>query len=217
MAEEEEQPDVTDVLGDVADVVDIVENVVDISSTAGGLLSKALPNRQCSVQIQNECSTYILCNPRVHTDTGICKEPLNITIKPSCSGKGLFTKSPRSMRGTGAVFSYDLYDQQQCVGKVAALFKVPYDLNLHSIVFAIGFVDSNTECDKHLFKRMFKNEEEGFVRAKAKGSSVTSENDLLTIKATMSNSGDAVMKIEVSAESRNLHGPVRTKAQINST
>ncbi|XP_033827373.1 uncharacterized protein LOC117375212 [Periophthalmus magnuspinnatus] len=185
-------------LEDMADMADFADNAMNVAGRVGGFISKVLPQRQCSIKIKNNTSAFILRNPRVHIDTGVCAEPLALTIKPSSSGEGLFTKSRGSMRGSGGVFTYDLYHHQNCVGKMAALFKVPYDLNLKSIVFAIGVFDSDTKCDKHLFHLMFTKKQDNFMRDKATGSCVTIESPLVTVSANMSNTDNTVMKIEIS-------------------
>ncbi|KAK7939339.1 hypothetical protein WMY93_002665 [Mugilogobius chulae] len=200
MAEGEEY-DPSELIEDVTNVTDIAANVLDAGDTLGQLISKFVPKyRQCSVQIDNKSSDYILRNPRVHMDTGVCAEPLTPSISPSSKGKGLFIKSPRAMRGSGAVFTYDLYHSRrhECVAKLAALFKVPYDLNLKSVVFAVGLFGRDTECDKHLFKDMFSSKQDKFVRAKANGSGITVQDDIVNISSSMSNCAKAVFEIEIS-------------------
>uniref|UniRef100_A0A3B4A3J4 Uncharacterized protein n=1 Tax=Periophthalmus magnuspinnatus TaxID=409849 RepID=A0A3B4A3J4_9GOBI len=185
------------------DICDIISSTTDTLLSVGSRVAKFVPtHRECTVELSNDTSTYSLCNPRVHIDTGVCAEPLTPSIPPSSSGDGLFTKSRTSMRGTGGVFTYDLCENHVCKGKVAVLFKVPYDLNLRDVVFAVGFFDGDTECDKHLFHRMFKTEDDKFVRAKANGSCVIFETDFVTISSAMSNCGKPVMKVEVRAENK---------------
>uniref|UniRef100_A0A8C6WFW8 Uncharacterized protein n=1 Tax=Neogobius melanostomus TaxID=47308 RepID=A0A8C6WFW8_9GOBI len=179
-------------------MVDMVDDALDIANKFGGFFSKVSPTRQCSVQICNGSSKFILRDPK------LCADPLTLTIKPDSSGKGLFIKSQVAPRGSGGVFTYDLYnaDKKKCEGRMAVLYKVPYDLNLRSIVFAIGIMEMETECDKHLFHNMYKKDPKKkpseFERGKAGGSSLKFESGSgVTIRASMSNSGKAKMNIEV--------------------
>uniref|UniRef100_A0A8C6SHE7 Uncharacterized protein n=1 Tax=Neogobius melanostomus TaxID=47308 RepID=A0A8C6SHE7_9GOBI len=202
IAESEEFEDFaeqTEMAEDLAEQMEIMGDIIDGGINIGELIAKVFPtDHQCSVQIYNWCSKYTLRNQKQHTDTGLCAEPLPPTIKPDSSGKGLFSKTPHAPRGSGGVFTYDLYntDKKKCEGRMAVLYKVPYDLNLRSIIFAIGIMDMATECDKHLFHNMYKKAPHMFVRGKAGGSSLEFES-FVTIRANMSNSGKAVMKIEI--------------------
>ncbi|CAL9693612.1 unnamed protein product [Knipowitschia caucasica] len=196
----EEEDNLAETLEEVGDIANDLGDIVDAAVGVKKFFSSFLPkDRECSVEISNQCSSYILRNPSVFNDTGVCKTPLTLSIKPSSCGEGLFTKSPYGLRGAAGVLTYNLYDPDtnQYLGKMAALYKVPFDLNLKSIVFAIGFFEMDTKCDKRLFESMFSKTEDTFVRAKANGSSIEFESELVDISASMSNSGKAVLKIEV--------------------
>ncbi|XP_042248853.1 DELTA-sagatoxin-Srs1a-like [Thunnus thynnus] len=156
-------------------------------------------HRQCSIEIENKCSGYTLCNPRVHTVSGFCETPLPPTLGPAESGSALFIKTPQTACGSVGVFTYDLLNgsTKQYDGKIAVMFSNPYDFNLYSNWYAVGVFDMGKTCDPDLYKEMYKNAEKGFVRGKAKGPSLTHTSNRVTIRATMSDSYQPVIKVQV--------------------
>ncbi|XP_040917647.1 DELTA-sagatoxin-Srs1a-like [Toxotes jaculatrix] len=156
-------------------------------------------HRQCSIEVQNKCAGYSLGNPRVHTVSGSCEKPLPPTLGPSESGSALFIKTPHTACGSVGVFTYDLLSEstRQYRGRVAVMFSVPYDFNLYSNWYAVGVFGLDMHCDKHLYEMMYYNAERGFVRGKAKGPSLTHKGNDVTIRATMSDSYQPVIKVQV--------------------
>uniref|UniRef100_A0A8D0D3E6 Uncharacterized protein n=1 Tax=Sander lucioperca TaxID=283035 RepID=A0A8D0D3E6_SANLU len=171
-------------------------NVEDI------MASKGLTYRECTIEIENKCSEFTLCNPQVYTKSGFCKSPLPPTLGPSEFGKAQFNKTLYSARGAVGVFTYDLQNKskEECLEKVAIMFSVPYDYILYSNTYAVGVFDHYKKCDESLFEEMcnIKHPHSGFVRGKAKDSqSLTHKGEHVTVRATMSNSGTSVVKVQV--------------------
>ncbi|XP_044187213.1 DELTA-sagatoxin-Srs1a-like [Thunnus albacares] len=156
-------------------------------------------HRQCSIEVENKTSEYILCNPCVHIISGSCKTPLPPKIDPSKSGSALFIKTPGTARGSVGVFTYDLLNgfRNQNDGKIAVMFSNPYDFNLYSNWYAVGDFDMAKKCDYGLYKEMYYNAEKGFVRGKAADGSLIYESKRVTIKASMSDSYQPDIKVQV--------------------
>ncbi|XP_028268218.1 DELTA-sagatoxin-Srs1a-like [Parambassis ranga] len=159
----------------------------------------SLPPRRCSIEIQNKSSMFTLSNPCVHCVSGYNEAPLPPTLSPSETGSALFLSTPTTARGSVGVFTYDLQNplNMQFYGKIAVMFSVPYDFNLYSNWYAVGMFDMDKHCDKHLYKEMYYNTELGFVRGKAKGPSLAHTGPNVTIRATMSDSYQPVLKVQV--------------------
>ncbi|XP_029997741.1 DELTA-sagatoxin-Srs1a-like [Sphaeramia orbicularis] len=156
-------------------------------------------NRQCSVEITNNCSKYVLSKPSVHIVSGFCADPLPPLINPWSSGNALFAKTPNTACGSVGVFTYDLVDhvKKETTMKIAVMFSVPYDFNLYSNWFAVGIFDKYTVCNYELYYKMYYDNDKTFTRSKADGNSLTHEDSDVTVMATMSNSYQPVMKVEV--------------------
>ncbi|XP_035533249.1 DELTA-thalatoxin-Avl1a-like [Morone saxatilis] len=156
-------------------------------------------HRQCTIEFENKCSTYTLCNPCVFIKSGFCEKPMPPTISPSESGSALFIKTPKTACGSVGVLTYDLQkgSTQQYDGKLAIMFSNPYDFNLYSNWFAVGIFDMNKQCDENLYKEMYNKPEKKFVRGKAKDLSLTHKGETVTVRATMSDSYTPVIKVQV--------------------
>ncbi|XP_028990723.1 uncharacterized protein LOC114846102 [Betta splendens] len=159
----------------------------------------SIPARQCTIEIQNKCSVYILCNPHVYTVSGFCEKPLAPTLSPSESGSSLFIKTPHSARGSVGVFTYDLQNTTTKTfgGRIAVMFSVPYDYNLYSNWYGVGVFGLDRQCGQLLFDQMYNDTETSFVRGKAKMPSLTYKGSNVIIRATMSDSYQPVMKVQV--------------------
>ncbi|XP_027140885.1 DELTA-sagatoxin-Srs1a-like [Larimichthys crocea] len=156
-------------------------------------------HRQCSVEVTNKCSNYELCEPSVYMNSGFCAQSLPLTLEPSSSGNALFTKTPHGARGAVGVFTYDLLDKStnESTEKIAVMFSVPYDFNLYSNWYAVGIFHKFTECNHDLYHKMYNNSDNSFVRGKAGGLCLKHKNNRVTVVASMSDSYQPVMKVEV--------------------
>ncbi|XP_034408756.1 bryoporin-like [Cyclopterus lumpus] len=159
-----------------------------------------MPHRVCSVEINNNSNTYTLSNPRVFTESGCCEVPLPPMLGPCSNGCALFNKHTGSATGSVGVFTYDIFnpDQDDYSHSVAIMFSVPYDRNVYSNWFAVGIFDRGSNCDFDLYDVMYNGSENNFVRAKADGSCISYEGDYVIVSASMSDSGEAVLRVDIS-------------------
>ncbi|XP_035510865.1 LOW QUALITY PROTEIN: bryoporin-like [Morone saxatilis] len=182
-----------------AETVCSVSDVLDAAISVGGNAAGLIPtHRQCSIEITNKCSNYTLRNPSLHTDSGSCTEPLpGTSIDPSKTGNALFTKTPNTARGAVGVFTYNLLNQSANASteKIAVMFSVPYDYNLYSNWYAVGIFDKSVLCDHDLYYQMYNNT--GTFERKKGGQSIEYRKDNVTIIATMTDTFQPVMHVEV--------------------
>ncbi|XP_038565998.1 DELTA-sagatoxin-Srs1a-like [Micropterus salmoides] len=155
-------------------------------------------NRQCTVEIENKCSVYTLCNPKVFIVSGIYEKSLPPSLGPSESGSGRFIKTANTACGAVGVLTYDLQNDstEKCDGKLAVMYSVPYDYNVYYNWFAVGVFDVNTDCDYSLYHEMYYGAERGFARGNAKDKLTYTGKDV-TIKATMTDRTISLIKVQV--------------------
>ncbi|XP_076608393.1 DELTA-actitoxin-Ucs1a-like [Chaetodon auriga] len=190
---------------DLMESADFAFGFVQTILAVGSSIAKVAPtHRQCGIEISNDCSTYTLCNPRIYTSSGRCTIPLPVQIKSSCSGNALFAKTPYTARGSVGIFTYDLLNNSTntATEQIAVMFKVPFDLNLKSNVYAVGVFDISKDCIRDIYREMSKTEDKTFVRGKAKGPVLTHKGQNITIMAAMSNCYEPVIKVQVSEEKK---------------
>lgn len=159
-------------------------------------------NRQCTVEIKNKTSGLKLCNPLSYVHSGICESPLPPTLRSSESGTALFTKKTMATCGSVGVFTYNIVNEssKDDRGQLAVMFSVPFDFNVFSNWYAIGIFDKNKKCDEDLYNEMYYNVQQDFVRGKAMGPSLTFSKPNVTIRASMSDSAQPVLKLELCDE-----------------
>lgn len=168
----------------------------------GPVLGKveSITDRQCAIEIENGCTTYTFANPRMYIYTGNCASPLPPTVAPGATGKALFTKFETTTTGCVGVVLYDLLngDEKQATEEIAVMFSVPFDFNVFQNWYAVGVFDLNTQCDEALYNLMYYGHDTRFSRQKASGPPLTYVGGNITIKGTMSDSYQPVIKVQVS-------------------
>ncbi|KAI9546150.1 hypothetical protein NQZ68_029385 [Dissostichus eleginoides] len=180
--------------------MELLSEVADFADSIESSIAKITPtHRQCTIELKNQSSKYTLCNPRVYMDSGRCTVPLPPSIQPDSSGEAVFVKTPNAARGSVGMFTYDLVDNstKQCSKKIAVLFKVPFDMKLNSVGYAVGELDVSKECNRDLYREISKKENMTLVSGKAKGPSLKHESENVTVLATMSKCNTAIIKVQV--------------------
>ncbi|XP_041865078.1 DELTA-sagatoxin-Srs1a-like [Melanotaenia boesemani] len=155
--------------------------------------------RQCTINLHNKTTNYRMQDPLVYIVSGTSSEPLPPALDPSESGSALFIKTAYTACGSVAVFTYDLVEisSMQFLGCVAVMFSVPYDFHFHSNWYGVGMFSKDIPCDANLFNLMYEGEETTFVRGRASGPSLVYRGNDVTIRATMSDSYQPVLKVDV--------------------
>ncbi|XP_034453662.1 DELTA-stichotoxin-Hcr4b-like isoform X2 [Hippoglossus hippoglossus] len=159
-----------------------------------------MPFRQCTVEIKNDSGRYTLANPRLFIERGCCEVPLTPLVGPSSTGNAMFNKTTGCATGAVGVFTYNLFnaDLNDYSHFMAVMYSVPYDRNIYSTWFAVGIFEREIHCDYYLYDMMYNRVEHNFVRAKADGSGISYEHDRAIVSASMSNSCQAVLRVDIS-------------------
>ncbi|XP_029030806.1 DELTA-sagatoxin-Srs1a-like isoform X2 [Betta splendens] len=158
-----------------------------------------MPHRNCSVEINNNSGCLTLANPRVFTESGHCEIPLPPMLGPGSTATALFNKTTGAATGAVGLFTYDLFNAalSDYSHIMAIMYSVPYDRTLYSNWLAIGIFARGNNCNYNLYNLMYSGSENNFVRAQADGSSISYEGDFAIITACMSDSGEAVLRVNV--------------------
>lgn len=135
-------------------------------------------------------------------ESGYCQVGMPPVIQSMRSDIAVFAKTGLTARGAVGVFTYDLRKEssKKSYKEIAVMFSVPYDFNMYSNWFAVGVFDVGTPCDRGMYKKMYKEGQNEFVRGQANGPSLTYTSDDVTIKASMSNAYLPILKVEVCDE-----------------
>ncbi|CAL8360244.1 unnamed protein product [Boreogadus saida] len=137
----------------------------------------------CTVEITNS-STTILMNPEQFLPSGQCSVPLSPLLRPGSSGSASFTGPAGD--DLDCQFTYNL------PAKVAALavwFKVPSERSNGSNNYQVALFDPRSCDKKDLLQRMGKGSENDTPSTSRYG---------LVVRATMSDTANAVLKVDVS-------------------
>lgn len=120
-------------------------------------------------------------------------------VGPCSNVTAMFNKTTGAATGAVGVFTYDLVnaDLNDYSHVLAVMFSVPYDRNLYSNWFGVGIFERGNECDYNLYNVMYNGSENSFVRSKADGSCISYEGDYIVVGASMSDSGEAVLRVDV--------------------
>ncbi|XP_056465650.1 DELTA-thalatoxin-Avl1b-like [Gadus chalcogrammus] len=162
--------------------------------------------RGCYVELKNSCSTVTLTNPQLYIERGRCSVPLALNLGPKSSRMATFVKTSGTATGAVGVLTYDLVKAEAQSNarniqlKLAVMYSVPFNRNSYTNWFAIGLMNSQTKCCQELYSRMYYNDvvQYGdFDRAQGGGSSLQKERDHVVVQASMSDTGTALLRVEV--------------------
>lgn len=136
---------------------------------------------------------------RVYLESGNCHSPPQPTVRPLKTEVCNFSKTSAKASGAVGVLTYDVFERHSKAAKetIAIMFSVPYDYNMYKNWAAVGIYSKGKECNQSLYKEMYYNKEEGFVRGEAHGCCLMFEGTKLDVMCTMSPMGRAIMKVEV--------------------
>lgn len=146
-----------------------------------------------------ERSDWLSYLRRVFSESGCCEVPPPPVVAPCSAASALFSKAPGSATGSVGVLTYDLYnaDLNDQSHLVAVMYSVPFDRVLYSNWFAVGIFDRDTNCDYNLYDVMYNGSEDRFIRAKADGSCISYNNGYIAVSASMSDSCEAVLRMDI--------------------
>jgi len=130
--------------------------------------------------------------------SGCCEVPLPPKINRHSEAKAVFNKTT-SFTGAVGVLTINILNCKTnvCSGVLAIMFSVPYDRNLYSNWYAVGIFAGGTMCDCHLYETMYSGTGNNFTRAKGDGASVQTQGDRVVVSATMSDSGEAMVRVHL--------------------
>ncbi|KAM3849255.1 uncharacterized protein ACN63O_021095 [Diretmus argenteus] len=157
-------------------------------------------NRNCTVEITNLSASYCLVNPKVYMNNGFCFSPPQPTVRTNMTEVCSFTKDDNTASGAVGVMTYELFDMRSrhCNELIAVMFSVPFDYNFYKNWLGVGLFEHTRACDEKLYKHMY-NEKNftNFTRQEANGSGVVYAGRVVDLRATMSNEGKAIIKLEL--------------------
>lgn len=132
-------------------------------------------------------------------ESGLCEDPLPPIVSPCSLATTMFNKTTGAATGAVGVFTYDLFnaDLNYYNHLLAIMFSVPFDRVLYSNWFAVGIFERGSNCDYNMYDMMYNGSEINFVRAKADGSSISYEGDYVIVSASMSDSAEAILKLDI--------------------
>lgn len=149
---------------------------------------------------QRNHSDRLFCFFRVFTESGCCEVPPPPVLGPCSAASAMFSKTTGAATGSVGVFTYDLLnaDLNDYNHIVAVMYSVPFDRVLYSNWFAVGIFDRGNKCDYDLYDVMYNGSEDKFVRVKADGSCISYDGDYIIVSGSMSDSCEAVLKVDIS-------------------
>lgn len=132
--------------------------------------------------------------------SGFSFHPPQPTVRTSKTEVCSFTKDDHTATGAVGILTYDLFHMKNrmCTERIAILFSVPFDRNLYKNRLGVGLFESERACDKHLYEHMYEGKDfTQFTRMDAGGSGLVHKGAYVDLRATMSNTGQAIMKLEL--------------------
>ncbi|CAB1341725.1 unnamed protein product [Coregonus sp. 'balchen'] len=157
-------------------------------------------NRNCTIEITNVTTGYCLINPKVYMSSGYCYHPPQPTVRTTKTEVCSFTKDDDTATGAVGVLTYDLFHMQSrvCSERMAIMFSVPYDYNFYKNWLGVGVFEVARACDKQLYNHMYNEKDfSKFARSEARGSGVEYKAQHVDLRATMSNVGKSIIKVEL--------------------
>ncbi|KAL2101276.1 hypothetical protein ACEWY4_003037 [Coilia grayii] len=168
--------------------------------TAEAVSATLTTNRNCTVEITNVSSSYCLINPKVFMSSGFCFHPPQPTVRTTKTEVCSFTKDDNTATGAVGILTYDMFHMQNrmCTERAAVMFSVPFDKNLYKNWLAIGVFEVGRNCDKTLYEHMYEGKDfTHFTRVEAGGSGLLHRGAYVDLRATMSNTGHSILKLEL--------------------
>ncbi|KAG7492320.1 hypothetical protein MATL_G00013110 [Megalops atlanticus] len=168
--------------------------------TAEAVSSTLTTNRNCTIEITNVSSSYCLMNPKVYMSSGFSFNPPQPTVRTTKTEVCSFTKDDNTASGSVGVLTYELFDMRSrhCNELIAIMFSVPFDYNFYKNWLGVGIFEHTRACDEALYKHMYYEKDfTNFTRAEANGSGVEYKGRVVDLRATMSNVGRAIIKLEI--------------------
>lgn len=135
---------------------------------------------------------------RVFLESGFCEVPLLPTIKRDQQIICGFCKYTSQAEGPFGVIMYDIVRSSTVVCRIAIMFSVPFDRNLHENYIGLGIFEPSQACNAELLTKMYYNKTQDFFkREPANGGEISFEGKGYTIKGTMSQGLGAYMWVTV--------------------
>ncbi|KAJ8264564.1 hypothetical protein GJAV_G00150750 [Gymnothorax javanicus] len=173
---------------------------VKMPETAEEFSRNLTTNRNCTVEITNLTKSLCLINPKVYMKSGYSFNPPQPTVCPSKTEVCSFSKAEDGAKGCVGVLTYEVHDLPKNHSNeiVAIMFSVPFDYNFYSNWLGIGVFELARECNEDLYDHMYNDKDMvNFARDKCCGSGVKYLGRVLELRATMSDGGRAMLKLEV--------------------
>ncbi|XP_008415263.1 bryoporin [Poecilia reticulata] len=168
--------------------------------TAEAVSATITTNRHCTIEITNISGNYCLINPKVFMTSGFSYHPPQPTVRTQKTEVCSFTKDDNTATGAVGVLTYDLFHMQRrvCSERMAIMFSVPFDHNVYKNRLAVGVVEHSRACDKHLYDQMYDGKDlSNFTRSEANGCGLEYKAPHVDLRATMSTTGKAIVKVEL--------------------
>ncbi|KAM4535383.1 uncharacterized protein V3H82_025158 [Fundulus diaphanus] len=168
--------------------------------TAEAVSATLTTNRNCTIEITNISGNYCLINPKVYMTSGFSYHPPQPTVRTQKTEVCSFTKDDNTATGAVGLLTYDLFHMQSrvCSERMAIMFCVPFDRNIYTNRLAVGVVENSRACDKHLYDQMYDGKDLGnFARSEANGCGLEYKAPYVDLRATMSTTGKAIVKVEL--------------------